>query len=230
MRVTASANGVATISALNTKWHVFCTGYYPAIASATMPPLIPENIYGILHLQSNTIEYVWLSNDRPNIHLMVTEMQHSFLSEQDLNRFIKFDHASLPEDTSSCLPKFMIFTNKWKEAENMAKKFWQDLPQELHHMVVWFHSGMKRQWRSYRRGRLGHSLHWCSGNGVFWSKLSLPKLPPNPSQPLTLCYQAQPLLTFEQYQNLVENIQGPTEEVWIFIIFSSLFSMNDLSK
>ena len=114
---------------------------------STMPPLILEDIRGILHLQSHTIEYVWLSNDRPNIHLMVTEMQHSFSSKQDLDRFIKFDHANSPGDTPSCPPKFMIFTNKQKEAENVAKKFWRDLPEELHYMVVWFHSGMSTQYK-----------------------------------------------------------------------------------
>ena len=81
-----------------------------------MPPLILEDIHGVLRLQSHTIEYVQLSNDWPNIHLMVTEMQHSFLSKQDLNRFIKYDHIDSPGDTPS------------------AKKFWWDHLEELHYI------------------------------------------------------------------------------------------------
>ena len=130
------------------------------VASATMPPLILEDIRGILHLQSHTIEYVRLSNDRPNIHLMVTEMQHSFSSKQDLDRFIKFDHANPPGDTPSCPPKFMIFTNKRKEAENVAKKFWRDLPEELHYMVVWFHSGMSTQYKEETMEKLRKGEIW----------------------------------------------------------------------
>ena len=57
----------------------------PCSIPYTMPPLILKDIHSILHLQLDTIEYVQLSNDQPIIYSMVTEMQYSFASKQDLD-------------------------------------------------------------------------------------------------------------------------------------------------
>jgi superfamily II DNA/RNA helicase len=72
---------------------------------------------------------------------MVVEMQYSIKSMQDLDRVLILDPDNPPL-------KFMVFTNKRKEAERlMEQKFWSQLPPELQHKVIWFHSGMSRQFK-----------------------------------------------------------------------------------
>ncbi|KII83142.1 hypothetical protein PLICRDRAFT_79357, partial [Plicaturopsis crispa FD-325 SS-3] len=73
--------------------------------------------------------------DRPNIHFMVSELLYSVKSMQDLDRVLKFSADTPP-------PKFMVFANKRKETERLTKHAWSQLPPELHHKIVWFHSGM----------------------------------------------------------------------------------------
>src|ERR1700683_1518933 len=61
------------------------------IASATQPPLIHDNIQNILQMPADSIKHVHLSNDWPNIHLMVAEMQYSVKSMQDLDCVLILD-------------------------------------------------------------------------------------------------------------------------------------------
>lgn len=123
------------------------------IASATMPPLILDDVRTILGICEDTIEYVRLSNDRPNIHFMVAEMQYSVKSMHDLDRILKLDPEHPP-------PKFMVFSNKRKEAERLAKKYRAELPPELRHKIVWFHSGMSREFKEDMMEKLRRGEIW----------------------------------------------------------------------
>ena len=64
------------------------------------------------------------SNDQPNIHLMVEEMQYSIKSMLDLEQVLKLNGVNLP-------PKFMIFVNQQKESEEIVGFKWDDLPPGL---------------------------------------------------------------------------------------------------
>ncbi|OBZ77631.1 ATP-dependent DNA helicase RecQ [Grifola frondosa] len=110
------------------------------VASATQPPLIRKDVHETLNLRHDTVSYIWLSNDRPNIHLVVKEMQYSVKSMQDLDRVLKMEPESPP-------PKFMVFTNRRKEAERLTTYLRHQLPAALRHKIVWFHSGMSEEFR-----------------------------------------------------------------------------------
>lgn len=125
------------------------------VASATMPPLILQDIQNILQLRPETIKYVRLSNGRPNIHYQVTEMQYSMESMRDLDRILKINC----DDTEKCI-KFMLFTNQQKEAERVAEKFRADLPKELKDKIVWFHSGMSQQFKDDAMEKLRKGEIW----------------------------------------------------------------------
>ncbi|KII91007.1 hypothetical protein PLICRDRAFT_553037 [Plicaturopsis crispa FD-325 SS-3] len=123
------------------------------IVSATQPPLIREDIQRTLQMGPDTVERVQLSNNRPNIHFMVIEMLYSVKSMQDLDRVLKIDGETPP-------PKFMVFTNKRKEAERIVKHKWSQLPRELHHKIVWLHSGMSAEFKAKYMDKLAKGEIW----------------------------------------------------------------------
>ncbi|EGN96635.1 hypothetical protein SERLA73DRAFT_154130 [Serpula lacrymans var. lacrymans S7.3] len=84
------------------------------IASATMPPHILQDIQMKLRIEKSNMVKVALSNDRPNIHLVVEEMQHSAKAMYDLDRVLGLDRGE------TLCKKFMVFTNSRREAERTA--------------------------------------------------------------------------------------------------------------
>jgi superfamily II DNA helicase RecQ len=140
------------------------------IASATMPPLVLEDIRTILPMQEGTIEYVRLSNDRPNIHYAVEDMRFSTKSMLDLDRVFKIDPSIPP-------PKFMIFTNKRKECEQVAKKYQDELPPEHWDKIIWFHSGMSKEFKEAAMEKLRKGEIWgivCTNAAGMVSLVFLP--------------------------------------------------------
>lgn len=88
-----------------------------------------------LKLRDDATTVVRCSNDRPNIELLVEEMRHPASSFYDLRRVLCMDQRATP-------PKFMVFLNKRRDSEKAVEEMWKELPQPLHHKLVWFHSGM----------------------------------------------------------------------------------------
>jgi superfamily II DNA helicase RecQ len=141
------------------------------IASATMPPLVLEDIRTILPMREGTVEYVRLSNDRPNIHYAVEDMRFSAKSMLDLDRVFKIDPSIPP-------PKFMIFTNKRKECERVVKKYQDELPPEHWNKIIWFHSGMSKEFKEAAMEKLRKGEIWgivCTDAAGMVSLVFLPR-------------------------------------------------------
>jgi superfamily II DNA/RNA helicase len=104
-------------------------------------------------MREGTIEYVRLSNDRPNIHYAVEDMRFSAKSMLDLDRVFKIDPSIPP-------PKFMIFTNKQKECEQVAKKYQDELPPKHWDKIIWFHSEMSKEFKEAAMEKLRKGEIW----------------------------------------------------------------------
>ncbi|KIK77846.1 hypothetical protein PAXRUDRAFT_165593, partial [Paxillus rubicundulus Ve08.2h10] len=105
------------------------------VASATMPPHILQDVQNKLHMRSNRLVKVIWSNDRPNIHIVVTRIENSLKSMQDLDHILNFESGQPPTP-------FMVFVNGRDEAERLAKYVRRKVLQHSQDKFVWFHSGM----------------------------------------------------------------------------------------
>jgi superfamily II DNA helicase RecQ len=109
------------------------------IVSATLPRIILNDVKAILQMRPENTLTIHRSNNHPNIHFMVEEMQYSAKSMKDLERILRLDKQSPP--------KFMVFVNNRKESEKLVENEWDNLPPNLRDKVAWFHSGMSQQFR-----------------------------------------------------------------------------------
>ncbi|PPQ76587.1 hypothetical protein CVT26_012791 [Gymnopilus dilepis] len=123
------------------------------VVSATMPDLVLKDVKAKLQIRPETTTEIHLSNDRPNIHIVVEEMQFSAASKKDLARVLKLDGTSPPR-------KFLVFTNKRLETEEAVKKEWECLPDELKDKILWFHSGMSAEFRAKAIEKLKKGEIW----------------------------------------------------------------------
>lgn len=114
------------------------------IASATLPYPLLCDVSEILHLRKGRTEYIFRSNDHPNIALAVCRMQHPANTYEDLAFIIlsSFKAGDPPP------PKFLSFCNSIKEAEAATLYLRKRLPPELAHKIKWFHSNMTADYRA----------------------------------------------------------------------------------
>ncbi|PPR03854.1 hypothetical protein CVT26_000852 [Gymnopilus dilepis] len=123
------------------------------VVSATMPDLVLKDVKSKLQMRSDTTTVIHLSNDRPNIHIVVEQMDFSASSKKDLARILNLKNGTPP-------PKFLVFTNKRLETEEAVREEWKCLPDELRDKIVWFHSGMSAEFRAEAIERLKKGELW----------------------------------------------------------------------
>ncbi|KAF5345856.1 hypothetical protein D9756_011206 [Leucocoprinus leucothites] len=122
-------------------------------------------------MHSNNTTIIRTSNNHANIHLTVEPMQYPISSAKDLIRVLQ-----LTNDKQ--LPKFMVFVNKRREAEEAVERIWDDTvivnkERGVEEVVVWddmlryledrityFHSGMSPEFRESRIAMLRHGELW----------------------------------------------------------------------
>jgi superfamily II DNA helicase RecQ len=113
------------------------------VTSATLPPHIRQEVAEILRLKPNNTEYIVMSNDRPNIFIVIREMTYAVNSYRDLAFLIPelFKPGEPPP------PKFLVFFESTTAAENAARYLRSRLPKEYRNKVTWFHSTMSPEYR-----------------------------------------------------------------------------------
>ncbi|KAF9525693.1 P-loop containing nucleoside triphosphate hydrolase protein [Crepidotus variabilis] len=129
------------------------------LVSATMPELVLNDVRTKLLMKKEKTRIIRCSNDRPNIHIMVEEMKYSPNGIDDLERILRL-HAWGEDGPQS---KFMIFTNKRKEAEHeadLAREILAGLSPDLREKIVWFHSGMSAAFREEAITGLRSGIYW----------------------------------------------------------------------
>ena len=119
------------------------------VVDATLNPPMLRRVISLLSMGEKAPVIIKRSNDRPNIHLAIEEMQHPLNSWLDLDRILKL-HGYLREPELGAEPEpplpFLVFTNKRKEAEEGCEHEWANAPDHyLKDKVVWFHSGMSAE-------------------------------------------------------------------------------------
>ena len=113
------------------------------LGTATMPPDQLPEIRANLHLHEDATQTFRLPTDRPNIFLVVRRMEYDLGSYHNLAFVIKLNLSTADPRP----PKFLIFFNSRKEAQEGAKFLWKRLSLELHNRIKWYHSGMTDEFR-----------------------------------------------------------------------------------
>lgn len=139
-------------------------------ASATFPHHVLEHVKSVLQMRPERTREVRLTNDRPNIHLIVQEMLDPLSLYHDILRVFRFDGDPPP-------PPFMVFCNSRKETERLCQYARLHTPPGLADKLVWFHSGMSTRFRTDTIERLCQRKIWgifCTdAAGMVWSRFLL---------------------------------------------------------
>ncbi|KIJ09295.1 hypothetical protein PAXINDRAFT_17613 [Paxillus involutus ATCC 200175] len=130
------------------------------IASATMPPRILKDVTTTLNMQRETVSRIQLSNDHPNIQLLVVEMLDSTKSVHDLHRILRLPSSVSPLGDGTQQVKFMLFCNSRRDAQHVASFLREQLPPDLRDNIVWFHSGMTQEFRAEMVEKLRRGEIW----------------------------------------------------------------------
>ncbi|KIJ09268.1 hypothetical protein PAXINDRAFT_164396 [Paxillus involutus ATCC 200175] len=130
------------------------------IVSATMPSRILKDVISTLNMRRENISKVRLSNDCPNIHLVVVELLHSAKSMYDINRVLRIHPSPLQAGSGLQHVKFMIFCNSCRDTQRMALFLREQLPPHLRDKIIWFHSGMTQEFRSEMIEKLRKGEIW----------------------------------------------------------------------
>ncbi|EPS94524.1 hypothetical protein FOMPIDRAFT_1055021 [Fomitopsis schrenkii] len=114
------------------------------VASATLPHPVLCDVTDILHLRKQDTEFIFRSNDRPDIALAVHQMQHPASSYEDLS-FLIPDGFGVQDNPP---PKFLVFCNSVPETQAVIAYLRQRLPESLRLKVKWFHAHMTAEYRN----------------------------------------------------------------------------------
>lgn len=106
-----------------------------AVASATLSTVVRRDIIETLHLRRNKLIYISRSTDRPNVHLIVRQIQYPLNSFLDLA-------CVLPKDGSTPPKKFLIFFDSITDTVNAVEALRRLLPLEHRGKIIWYHSEM----------------------------------------------------------------------------------------
>ncbi|KAJ3560032.1 hypothetical protein NP233_g11097 [Leucocoprinus birnbaumii] len=107
-------------------------------ASATLPQAILDDVISTLELDREKIEYVLRSNSRPDISLTVWPIVYASKSFKDLDFLLRVPRGRPP--------KFLVFFDNIKKAEQATKYLRQLLPRPLQCKIKYFHSGMSQEY------------------------------------------------------------------------------------
>ncbi|KAF4563156.1 hypothetical protein EYR40_007131 [Pleurotus pulmonarius] len=122
------------------------------VASATLPKSIIKEISTVLRLRKEHTEYILLSNDRPEVSLLVQPLVYPANGYKDLEFLLKGEpYCDTPPD------KFIVFFDNTKEAEAARDALRKRLSSENQMRVKHFHSTMTQEYReeelaNFRRG------------------------------------------------------------------------------
>ena len=105
------------------------------LGTATMPPDQLPEIRANLHLHEDATQTFRLPTDRPNIFLVVRQMEYNLRSYHDLVFVIKLNLSTADPHP----PKFLIFFNSCKEAQEGAEFLQKRLSPELCDRIKWYH-------------------------------------------------------------------------------------------
>jgi superfamily II DNA helicase RecQ len=125
------------------------------ITSATLPPLVFNDVRSILQLRTENLVVFHQSSDRPNIHICVHRMLSPLGSFADLEFVL---HNWKPGDPP--LPKFLVFFDDINEAIRACNHLRSLLPPEFRDKIKWFNSDMSNVFKDNEATRFGGGDTW----------------------------------------------------------------------
>lgn len=112
------------------------------IASATLPPVVMRDVRRLLHIRPNPYEEI-MSNDRPNVSLMVRRINYPLNSYWDLSFLVPYGWT--PDQPKP--PLFLFFFDSIDILQEAVEFLRSRLPPEYRHLVLPFHSQMSEEHR-----------------------------------------------------------------------------------
>ncbi|KAF7967710.1 hypothetical protein HWV62_33295 [Athelia sp. TMB] len=129
------------------------------ITSATLPPIVLQDVMSILHMSKDNAYIMQRSNDRSNVRICVREMLYPAKSYLDL-AFLIPDKEPPGGWRNWKMPKFVIFFDNIADSIGAARFLRARLPPELHHMVKWFNANMSAEFRDVESLKLKEGDIW----------------------------------------------------------------------
>ncbi|THG96024.1 hypothetical protein EW026_g5739 [Hermanssonia centrifuga] len=125
-----------------------------ALASATLPTLIRQDISKVVRLRKEGLVCISRPTDRPNVHLVVRRIHHALSSYKDLGLVIP--------DCNTKPPKFLIFFDNIKHSVDATKYLWSLLSQENkpEDKIKWFNAGMSVEYKQGEIDKLRSGETW----------------------------------------------------------------------
>ena len=125
------------------------------ITSATLPPVVLQDVMKILQVRKDNAYVIERSNDRPNVRLCVREMMYPANTYLDL-AFLIPEHP--PPGWKP--PKFVIFFDDIAESILIANFLRARLPPEFRDMIKWFNANMSAEFREVEAENLKDGVVW----------------------------------------------------------------------
>lgn len=122
--------------------HSVLPGIKFLITSATLPRFVLTDVLGILHITPDQLFTIHRSNDRPNVAIVVREIQHSLTSFADLDFLVDGWASGGPPP-----PKFLIIFDDKNECVKAAKRLRSRIPAKDRDKIKWHHSDMTSEFR-----------------------------------------------------------------------------------
>ena len=125
------------------------------VTSATMPPIVLDDIMNNLQIRKDNAYIHERSNDRANVSICVRPMVHPAKSYLDLAFLIPVDPKPGWRP-----PKFLIFFDDIAESIAVANFLRKRLPPAFRHMIKWFNSDMSAEFRDAESMKLKEGETW----------------------------------------------------------------------
>ena len=132
------------------------------IVSATLPPTVLHDIRRMLHIRDNACEEI-MSNDRPNVSIMVRKLAHGQNTYWDLAFLVPLGWK--PGDAKPLL--FLVMFDSIRILQGALEFLRRRLPKEHRRMILPFHSEMSEEHRieTIKLMKTGSILGVCASEG-----------------------------------------------------------------
>jgi len=155
--------------------HLLPDSTHFGIVSATLPASVRPDVLSRLGVTGSNLHTIWLSNDRPNIALVVRKMKYPAGCYKDLDFLVQdtcsdsADNSDTPDapDTPQVPQrriKFVIFFDNKTDAMAAVEYLRSRLPLDQRERIIWFMSDMSREFKDNGVENLATGRLWGIGS------------------------------------------------------------------
>lgn len=132
------------------------------VVSATLPPVMMRDVRRLLHIRPDPFEEI-MSNDRPNVSIVVRKMKYPLNTYWDLSFLVPRGWTPAQEKP----PLFLVFFDSISVLQDAVEYLRSRLPEEYRDMILPFHSQMSEEHRleTIALMKQGKILGACASEG-----------------------------------------------------------------